>query len=516
MSTKADVYKDYFLPEFPDYVVIDTTYTCNVVCGMCHLSSKDFKVPANPHVSVGLIERMIPLLKKTRSVFFLGRGEPLMHPRIYDILSLVRSHCPDIHITFTTNGLLLTKRNISKLLDAQVDQINVSLDGPDIARGHPQFEKAKANIRELALQKANREVEYPAIHFGYVIGKDNELALRPTLEFGIEVGIHGISIEPLRILEPNPDWDDYVRENDVYRHLETVVPIVDEIRILAREYDIELTTLIPTNLTPDQLCRPAHTRNSRRYLQARRHVPSQIGQPTFVGLNSPKCDRPFTMLRVAMDGSTYMCQGEQPTGLNAFDVDPVDIWNSPRFRELRGQIDRREYDSTCLDCHILRNRLTYEAEFERKRWEPDKLSRLENVLRGSSGNALEPNDAIRGFVEAFVLEDGKVFISGWAVDLKSGRPCTFIIVFLKKVNSLVIRPTERRPDVVQAFSKASVEMCGFSNLGTRTNDPDSIYLDFHVWALDERGCARELKCTRLAPADEFDQTNPQASATNAT
>ena len=63
MSPGIDLYQDYFLPEFPDYVVVDTTYTCNVVCGMCHLSSKDFKIPANPHISVDLIKKMVPLLK---------------------------------------------------------------------------------------------------------------------------------------------------------------------------------------------------------------------------------------------------------------------------------------------------------------------------------------------------------------------------------------------------------------------------------------------------------------------
>jgi MoaA/NifB/PqqE/SkfB family radical SAM enzyme len=185
MSTGIDPYQDYVLPEYPHYVVVDTTYTCNIVCGMCHLSSNYFKIPANPHISVDLIKIIIPLLKTSRTVFLLGRGEPLMHPKIYDIISLIKDQCPDIYMAFTTNGILLTKRNILKLLDAKLDQINISLDGPDIERGHPQFDKVKANLRELALQKAARGVEYPAIHISYVIGKDNESELKPTLEFRI-------------------------------------------------------------------------------------------------------------------------------------------------------------------------------------------------------------------------------------------------------------------------------------------------------------------------------------------
>jgi MoaA/NifB/PqqE/SkfB family radical SAM enzyme len=492
MSTDTDRYQDYVLPEYPDYVVVDTTYTCNIICGMCHLSSNDFRIPANPHISVDLIRRMLPLLKKSRTVFLLGRGEPLMHPKIYDIVSLIKNQCPDIYMAFTSNGILLTKRNISKLLDAKLDQINISLDGPDIERGHPQFDRVKANLRELAVQKAARGVDYPAIHISYVIGKDNETELKPTLEFGIEIGIHGISIEPLRIMEPNPKWDDYIRENDVYKHLDTVVPIVDEIRILARERGIELTTLIPTNLDPNQRNRNRGKGVKAGYNQKRHNTRARTIQPTFVSLKSPKCDRPFTMLRVEMDGSTYMCQCEQRTGLNAFEVDPIEIWNSSRATELRRQIDMEEYDSTCLDCHILRNKLTYEAAFERKRLEPDGLALSGGILTSSSGNIVNLNDSIQGFVETLEIRDGNVFVSGWAADLKNGRPCMFVVVFINGVNTVVMRPTLRRPDVAQAFSKRSLEMCGFTGPGAARCRLDAVDLKPRVWAIDRFGCAGEL------------------------
>ena len=418
-----------------------------------------------------------------------------MHPKIYDIIQLIKDHCPNIYMTFTSNGILLTKRNIAKLLDAKLDQINISLDGPDIERGHPQFERVKANLRELALQKASRGVEYPAIHISYVIGKDNELALKPTLEFGIEVGIHGMSIEPLRILEPNPDWDDYIRENNIYNHLDTVVPIVDEVRILTHEHDIELTTLIPTNLDPNQL--NSRPRKIDKRKEQNRDIAHRSDRPTFVSLKSPKCYRPFTMLRVQMDGSTHMCQGDQHTGLNAFEVEPIEIWNCLRFRQLRYQIDSGEYDGTCLDCHILRNKLTYEAEFERKRLEPDSLSLSAETLHRPSGNIVDINEDIQGFVENFAMESGKIFISGWAADLKHSRPCKFVVAFIDGVNTVVVRPTVRRPDVAQAFFKRSIEMCGFTTSAASTREPSFADPELRVWAIDEFGCAGELSRTRL-------------------
>jgi MoaA/NifB/PqqE/SkfB family radical SAM enzyme len=66
-TNESDSYQSYALSESPDFVVIDTTYKCNVVGGMCHLNSKDFKIPENPDISLDLIERMIPLLIPTDS-----------------------------------------------------------------------------------------------------------------------------------------------------------------------------------------------------------------------------------------------------------------------------------------------------------------------------------------------------------------------------------------------------------------------------------------------------------------
>lgn len=498
MTTQTDRYQQYALPEFPDFVVIDTTYRCNVICGMCHLASKAFHIPANPHISIDLVERMIPLLKKCRSVFLLGRGEPLMHPKIYDIIGLIKGECPDIYMSFASNGLLLTRRNIGKLLDLKLDRIHISVDGPDLERGHPQFEKAKANVRELALQKSTRGVEHPVIHISYVIGMDNVLAVKPTLEFGIEVGIEGMSIEPLRILEPNPEWDDYIKANSIYNHMDTVVPLIDQARVLAVKHGIQITTSIPTNLNVVRKRQKTANKTNgvdrgKREPPVRKEIKLPVG--TLGGL---KCDRPFKMLRVDMSGSVYMCPGEQHTNLNAFQVDPVEIWNSARFREVRCGLDTEEYDSTCLDCHILKNRLTFEAENERKRLNPDKFTLTGEGLADPLGAVLPVHDYMSGYVDDIKVENGRLTLMGWAVDFKTDRPCMFVVVFVGGVNCVVTRPTMRRSDVANHFSKPSIEVCGFMvsfdyPQGLLVRDPT-----LRVWAIDKFGSGREIASVPIA------------------
>jgi hypothetical protein len=325
-----------------------------------------------------------------------------------------------------------------------------------------------------------------------VIGMDNLAELKPTFDFGIEVGIHGMSIEPLRILEPNPQWDDYVRSNNIYSHLDTVIPIVDEIRLLADHYQVELTTLIPTKLDPGTL-RGAAIRNAGKAAKHR-----QLATPTFVELNSPKCPKPFTMLRVEMDGSTYLCQGPQGTKINAFDVEPIEIWNSLRAQELRYEIDNEEYDETCLDCHILRNKLAYEAEMDHDRLQPASLRLVANGLTNSRGENLVIHQGIVGFVERYEVEHGKLHFTGWAAEIRNGRPCTFIVVFVDGQNAAVSRPLRRRPDVAQAFLRRGIEMCGFEAEIDVSSVGVSLTSDVQFWAVERFGQAAQLSFTGSA------------------
>jgi MoaA/NifB/PqqE/SkfB family radical SAM enzyme len=232
----------YYLETDPGCIIIDTTWLCNLKCHMCHQDSPAFKVPEKPHISIELVERMLPLIRTTASVNMLGAGEPLMHPKIYEILTMIKTEAPDTRVTIISNGTLLTKRNIAKLIDTGLDVISVSMDGPDLERGHQDSEVTYANLRALAAEKKRQGVNHPDISIGFVIGKDNEDALIPVLNFGIELGINGIVVEPLRIVEPNPKWDDYILANNIYDHKETVGPILMQARELAQSHGINIDT----------------------------------------------------------------------------------------------------------------------------------------------------------------------------------------------------------------------------------------------------------------------------------
>jgi MoaA/NifB/PqqE/SkfB family radical SAM enzyme len=209
---------------------------------MCHQDSPTFQIPKTPHISIDLVHRLIPLIKQAPSVYFLGAGEPLMHPKIFEIFALIKTESPSTRVGTTSNGTLLTARNIDKLINSRLDMISISVDGPKLERGHQKAEATYANLRKLAEEKKRRGITHPEIHLGFVIGKDNENELIPAIEFGIEVGIKAITVEPLRIVAPNPEWDDYIRQNNMYDHMDTIVPIFRSAKQLAATHHIEMQT----------------------------------------------------------------------------------------------------------------------------------------------------------------------------------------------------------------------------------------------------------------------------------
>jgi MoaA/NifB/PqqE/SkfB family radical SAM enzyme len=116
------------LPPQATTVTFEITTRCNLDCVMC--------THGFPEVAGGFIKRDAPdsavdrMLRELDSIAEIhptGVGEPLMAPgfwRIVDALS--KRQAP--MLTINTNGILLTERNVQRLIKAPIGRINVSVD----------------------------------------------------------------------------------------------------------------------------------------------------------------------------------------------------------------------------------------------------------------------------------------------------------------------------------------------------------------------------------------------------
>ncbi len=171
---------------------------CNAKCIMCDSwNSKEFsELPASIWINA---------LKSLKS--FLGSfhinfsgGEPLIKKDFLEILEFCNKK--NIMAGFTTNGLLLNKNRVQKILNLNPVNINISLDSLDQSihdeiRGVPgMLVKVKENIRYLMEQK-NYLGNSTQIILKPIVCKQNLSSIDQVVEYAQEMNLTGVNFQPI-------------------------------------------------------------------------------------------------------------------------------------------------------------------------------------------------------------------------------------------------------------------------------------------------------------------------------
>ncbi len=149
---------------YPRLVAIEPTNLCNLRCSMCpvHSSPGSRKKRASGMMDFGLYKRIINQLPERSKVNLVlhGYGEPLLHPRIADMIAYAKkSGINDVQ--FATNGMLLTGEKSAALIASGMDRLDVSLDGftakeYEAIRIGADFKTVKENIARFLMLRGKR------------------------------------------------------------------------------------------------------------------------------------------------------------------------------------------------------------------------------------------------------------------------------------------------------------------------------------------------------------------------
>ena len=122
--TNIQAYQQSFLSlrkgsglDFPIHVHIETQAICNAACNFCpypRLERKGEVMPTSMFEKIVDDLTAIPRLHKFQLSLFKV-NEPLMEPRLYQFLELIREKLPNAVPTITTNASLLTDEHIQNL-----------------------------------------------------------------------------------------------------------------------------------------------------------------------------------------------------------------------------------------------------------------------------------------------------------------------------------------------------------------------------------------------------------------
>jgi radical SAM protein with 4Fe4S-binding SPASM domain len=130
----------------------------------------------------------------------LGGGEPLLHPRLVDMVRLAREH--SVVPNLTTNGNLLTREMAHELKEAGLGQTQVSLNGADEAVN------AQTRPNFAATMQAIENCQAAGLRWGlnFLVTRSNLTTLEAVIELGRRLGAASVNI-----LRPKPpttagDW----------------------------------------------------------------------------------------------------------------------------------------------------------------------------------------------------------------------------------------------------------------------------------------------------------------------
>jgi len=134
--------------KFPLNICVDLTYRCPARCGFCFLRKSGQLNGGSKELSAARLENIFGALPPRRN-FYLTGGEPFARKDTAEIVRMIKSR--GHYAMLTTNGLLLSARDLAALFSAELDALVVSLHGGrerhDAALGVPgAFDK----VRKLA------------------------------------------------------------------------------------------------------------------------------------------------------------------------------------------------------------------------------------------------------------------------------------------------------------------------------------------------------------------------------
>ena len=135
---------------FPPFLFLALTNACNLRCRGCWIDSDG----AVRSLSQEDIDALVAAGKKQKSYFYtLLGGEPMMYPRLWDIIS----RHPDCYFQIITNGLFLSDQNVVRIRKAGNVTPLVSIDGleqkNDDRRGAGVFQAATEGLARLKAHK---------------------------------------------------------------------------------------------------------------------------------------------------------------------------------------------------------------------------------------------------------------------------------------------------------------------------------------------------------------------------
>lgn len=184
-------------------VLIENTVLCNISCEGCPRLHA-VKLRKRATLTDGDVVKIAADLGShgVEQISFLSSGEPFLPNNVWDQVKVLRSNNPKARIVTSTNGQMLdsdTKREAALLLDEILFSVHGCTE-EDVARYQKgsSFERAYANMRDLAAYRDARGQDRPVLEWKYLLfnWNDRKETILKAVDLARKAGIDRIMFWP--------------------------------------------------------------------------------------------------------------------------------------------------------------------------------------------------------------------------------------------------------------------------------------------------------------------------------
>lgn len=320
---KKEIQNDRFIEKFPTpkYISIEISEKCNLKCKICNQWKESNKLKK---LNFKNIKKLIDELKKyyPKAILEFSGPEPLMNKDLLlKSLRYAQSNC--VRTALSTNGTLLSKKNVEDLLNLGLNHISVSLDGSNpktndyIRNFNGSFQTIIEGIKKLIKYKRKNGSINTKISVTCVITNKNVAELVNVYYLCKKLGVDSINYNAYVLdnsyffdKEKNPSQDEF------WVKKENIPLLKDQMKKLLKIKESKSRPIIATDM--NILC------NIQNYFELKLKIQEQA------------CLAGFNYFHITNFGEVTVC-GKGPH-LNIRKKNIKEIWNSKEFQETRFKV----------------------------------------------------------------------------------------------------------------------------------------------------------------------------------
>lgn len=326
--------------DLPKFLQVEPVGQCNLRCRMCSIQ---FRTDGPPHgppafMDYDVFTELIGQFPGLEELQLQGLGEPMMHPRFFDMVEYAVGR--GVRVGSNTNATYLNARRAERAVTSGLGDLHISIDGAtaetyESIRVRSNFDRVIANVERLTATRRRLGSSTPRIRMVVV-------AMRENLQ----------------------EFPDLVR---LAKRLE-----IDEVFVQHLCHDFGESTL-PARYEPmrefvdaETLTRADPEEVARCFTEARR-VATELGvdlrlprvnpRPHPPGTPGPqRCDWPWRGAYVSYQGlSMPCCMVSTPDRIQLGDMAARGVeavWNGPEYQAFRDALSSENPPEVCRSCAI--------------------------------------------------------------------------------------------------------------------------------------------------------------------